>query len=463
MNEEYSDFEENDPSRTNDVDKHVMNLYSIVTRHLNSIEDVKDNNIYEIVESYYSWADYKFIIKIRDLFNLINQEERNVYDDIINKDFYYDFVILFYQIIDIIIAHEDIPDYIPADTVRKDTTFNALGVNRGFGEIVYKYDFYFEAKLVKDLGIDHELNTDHVLLLPSNELVIPLQNNNLYVVNPLTKTNLDILEEHTDFITDMAVTPTGFVSCSANGELVIWDLQQQTHIIVDADTIYMKCVMCIKNMIVSGSDEGDVTIWDLEGNMIATLPTGSSINVLTQLNDNTIVIGNDKILIWNYITKKVVELKDHTRYIDHIVISNDKLISSSRDETIKIWNLKTYAVDHTIEDIEPVYKLLVHNNQIIVAHYERTNVTVFDFEGNLLRTLFTYVGEVESILILPDERIAIGYGDTTNHVYSLKIWNSVADVPDIVIWLGDVPASLFMLKDGSLTCVTQGGYIVTWT
>lgn len=448
-----------------DEDENVTNLYDIVTKDLSGIENLDDFQIYQIVSTTYYWADYDFITKIRWLFNLVNQEETNIKDLIINKDFSYEFVTLFYEIIDIIVIKEPfLFMYPPVDTIRKDTIFRSVSELMEMNDIVYKYDFYFESKLVTELDIE-DISGDSIdiaKLLPFGKLIVPITDNNMKIVN-LKDATQAILTAHTDWIVDIAVIQTGLVTCSLNGELILFNLEDNTVLYLQyRDDVRISKLLSLGDKFVSGSDTGETKVWDLNGDVIATLSTDHNITVLKKVSRNKIVIGNDdgQILIWDYGLLQFTELQGHTRSIKDILITPDqtRLISSSWDNSIKIWDLKREIFVTTITTNYVTSLTFTSDRKHFIGQTSDTHTHVWDLEGNVTRTLYTRFGQLSSIINLPDGRIAIAYGDNSDNQYMLKIWNKEIDVPDIVIQLGGIP-KLFLQEDGAIVCIMDTGTV----
>lgn len=473
MNNYESEYDEGDEHKDDkpEDDEDIENLYDIITKDLSHIEDLDDKKMYKIVSRTYYWVDYDFIRKIRWLFNLINNEEKNVKGPIMDKDLDYEFVRLFYEIVDIIKYNEDFPDSIPIDNLRKDTIIRLVNLPLVLGKIVYKYDYYFENKVINEFYTIEDILRDsmnNIILLPSDEIVIPMKNKTLRILNPMNNTYIS-LDHPYKYIYSIASIDRKIVSSYEGGELILWNLEDDTSITLqNSPSPPITEILSLGNRFITGSDQGDLKLWDLNGKILNTVKLESSINTLELLSNNRVIIGtgNGEIIIWDYITPKYTQWEAHMGSITHILVTNNetKIISAARDKNLKIWNLETQTLEETIM-IGFINQMEFSSDGkyiIVNIYYDDDKYTqVYDLKGNLIRELFRPFGDISSIINLPDGRIVTGSGDNTDNIHLIQIWNLEVDVPDIVIRMGGIP-TLFLLKDGSLTAVTDDGHVSTW-
>ena len=89
---------------------------------------------------------------------------------------------------------------------------------------------------------------------------------------------------------------------------------------------------------------------------LAILPTGELASASGYNSE-----GNANIKIWNVLTGKIVrELVGHTNLIYKLVVlPNGEIVSSSFDNTIRIWSTKTWKVTHILRTTRPAVRLVV--------------------------------------------------------------------------------------------------------
>lgn len=383
---------------------------------------------YENISIVYPWADYDFMKKIC--------------------------ILSFNEILDIILLYEKGRLSLFIDNSRKDTIMQCTD----FIPEVYKYDFYFENKVRQNFNFQDEgvIDTSKNLLLPTDEIAVVTDEEDILIINPISQKQT-LLTENIDCMLDMAVTRTGVVNASTDGTLRVWNLSDNTHLCVKAHTESVFCVISFDDKIVSGSNS-QVKVWTLNGEHLHTLMVASQVHTLTYLLNNTIAIGlhSGTILIWDYITSWCIELNNHVKYITNI-LKGSKIVSASYGDRINIWSLE-YTLEKTIYDKEEFIQL---DKQCIISASHDSYIRVYDLQGTCIRKLFNHLGRPNSIVTLFDGRIAAAYGDYEETGYILKIWNRVADIPDITIELDGV-SKLFILKDGSLTAITHNSTITIW-
>ena len=112
--------------------------------------------------------------------------------------------------------------------------------------------------------------------------------------------------------------------------------------------------------------------------------------LISSSNDHTIKIWNLKDF-----SEGEVTLKGHTNGINNIIIYKDKLISCSNDETIKIWSLKDYQLLYTFEI--NVSTLYLHRGLLYCDNNEDVKVLNFepyyqDYENAIIK-IFNIINE----------------------------------------------------------------------
>lgn len=144
----------------------------------------------------------------------------------------------------------------------------------------------------------------------------------------------------------------------------------------------------------SQQEKGVIRIWDFETGFILqtlTSETNSPASVLAISLDQQVVIAESSLFLKTWRLEKrgsllkastLHYLKGHTRSIYSVAITPDatKAVSTSRDSTLKIWDLAT---------------------------------------GANVRTLLGHTGAVSAVAITPDGRMAISASDD----HSIKIWD----------------------------------------
>jgi WD40 repeat protein len=117
-------------------------------------------------------------------------------------------------------------------------------------------------------------------------------------------------------------------------------------------------------------------------------------------------------------------IAEDTSYVNYLIISPDgkRLLSSSADKTIKIWNFSTGQKIRTlIEDSIPInYFAITPDWRAIATGGADNTIKIWDFDtGKEIRTLKGHSSYVNYVVITPDgKKLASASADNT-----IKIWN----------------------------------------
>jgi WD40 repeat protein len=134
--------------------------------------------------------------------------------------------------------------------------------------------------------------------------------------------------------------------------------------------------------------------------------------------------SDETIKIWDLETGECLEtLKEHTRSVTCILLDEktNKFISGSADNTIKIWNLNNYQCLETLKNHAPVQCLLFLSNDLLACGLRDGTINIWNLqEIKIVRSNFGR--RKETILCLTNDylgRLISGSSDKT-----INIWNS---------------------------------------
>jgi hypothetical protein len=109
----------------------------------------------------------------------------------------------------------------------------------------------------------------------------------------------------------------------------------------------------------------------------------------------------------------------HTDKITCVLMHGDKLISGSRDQTIKVWSTYTWACERTIESHgECVESMVVHGDKLISGSFDNTIKVWSTDTWTCECTLEGQTGGVVSLVIHGDKLLSGSYDHT------IKVWGS---------------------------------------
>jgi WD40 repeat protein len=180
----------------------------------------------------------------------------------------------------------------------------------------------------------------------SNDNVI-----NFWDVKNDTYTTLSNLEKEHIYADALTQLSNGSIVFSTwKGAIKIWDINKDVclktidtkqHAAWISSLIELKALGCLA----TSSWDGTIKMWALFQDKSLCLKTFEGhidcVNVVRQLNDKTLVSAADDsmIIVWNIDSgMSKATLCGHSDRIYALLVVNDKIISGSRDKTVKIWN-----------------------------------------------------------------------------------------------------------------------------
>lgn len=190
----------------------------------------------------------------------------------------------------------------------------------------------------------------------------------------------------------------------------------------------------------SGSLDGTVKLWDLSRyRLIATLPDqgwGTAAIAVLPKTQTLVSGGTDgKITLWDLAHRQQpphpqVTLVQHQDWTSALVINaaGDRLFSSSKDGTVRLWQLPNGRLLQTLSDPSaPITSLALDpNDTILVGGSAEGTITLWNLSQNFrCRTLKAHGDEITAIALSPDGKLlATGSADST-----LQIWHLATTEP----------------------------------
>ena len=150
-----------------------------------------------------------------------------------------------------------------------------------------------------------------------------------------------------------------------------------------------------------------------------------SIQVIENFNKLISTSADSTIKIWNFETGECLKtLNDHKNVVTSILmITNNKFVSSSADTTIKIWDLISYECLNTLTIKTGVYSLsLLPNNEIACGCLDGS-IHIWNLENSIEVKTFKAHNDWIPILILFEKVKLISCSGEKDK--TIKIWNSV--------------------------------------
>jgi WD40 repeat protein len=244
-----------------------------------------------------------------------------------------------------------------------------------------------------------------------------------------------------DEVNSIALSPDGqtLVSGGADSTIKIWHVGAKDLIdILHKHNGIVRCVAFTPDgrMLATGGDDRKILFWDLmlrQVSMTLSLDDTAAHSLAMSEDGQILVTGSyRKIKVWRLVqqlgftnceAQLVHTLVGHAHIVRSLALSHDGkyLVSSSRDKTIKIWNLHTGELLHTLKGhTDGVYAIaLSPDNQIIASGSADKTVRLWHLKtGELLGTFSGHANTVTALTFTASGEILVSASlDKT-----IKIW-----------------------------------------
>lgn len=271
------------------------------------------------------------------------------------------------------------------------------------------------------------------------------------------------------FITSLSYSPTGItiITTSNDNTIRIWNVRSG------------KCIKKIKNdcnvdyaifgrndnQIMYVSKEKDINIRELDYEHPKQMfKTQTSIKQVVFSQDSNLILAvcNNTILLWDAISGIFIrKFNGHGDIIDSAVFNSkgDTIISSSRDKTIRFWDVSTGKCSYIFPQTESVKSIILskRNDTLIILSNEGT-IRLWDFrfkrEKGLVKLPKYYVG---SIIVSPDSKyFAIESGKT------IQLWDIETLKCLRKLELSSIMNCVFNNASNKIIASDEEGYIIIW-
>lgn len=226
----------------------------------------------------------------------------------------------------------------------------------------------FDKNFCLEKIIDSVNNTfKRLFILCDNTISITSKNIELF--NPDTRESI-ILQDNPDcFIGIIHLLPNGKLLSGSDNKLKIWNLKtKECEKIFTGHTGYIQQIQFLSSgKIVSASSDKTLRIWNLEGICEAILRGHNKIVYQVKVFNGKIfsISADYTIRVWNFAGICELILKGHQKLILQIqLLPDNRLISSSYDKTMRVWNLETGLCEEIIFTTDYIRRLII-DNQII--------------------------------------------------------------------------------------------------
>jgi len=229
--------------------------------------------------------------------------------------------------------------------------------------------------------------------------------------------NFCVLKGHTNAVLELHWSPEGnqVYSCSADMSVAVWDVEQGKRVKkLSGHSAIVNSVQPSRRgspMLVSGGDDGTVKLWDLrirrcvhtfehQYQMLAVHFDDTSDRVFAGSLDNNIYVFD----VRKRGEEPMMTLEGHADNVTGLSVSasGNWLLSNSMDQTIRMWDIRSYFAGATSERCSHVLQGATHN-----------------FEKNLLRVRWS-----------PDDKFATaGSADRFVNIWDMRSKSLVYKLP----------------------------------
>jgi len=246
------------------------------------------------------------------------------------------------------------------------------------------------------------------------------------------------IEGHSRAIQAVAIAPDGqkLISASEDTTLKIWDLEtmELLHTLSGhTDAVSSVVITPDGQRAISGSSDGTVRVWDIQTGRELDNFGGNTSSEITALaiapKKQLVIFAEDNILkIWSLENhaKFISQLyqQGHTKAATTVAITPDgqRAISGSDDHTLKVWNLDTGEILHTLvgHTNEVTIVVVTPDGKKAISGSDDCTLIVWSLEtGQKLYTLQGHTKEINALVVTRDgQRVISAASDST-----LKVWN----------------------------------------
>lgn len=298
------------------------------------------------------------------------------------------------------------------------------------------------------------------------------------------KTNMKCIrtiEAHKDWIEQVVMVNNYLVTCAEDGSVKVWDITKNDNKpLVSIPQAHNEAVMglcqCTKDSILTVSKDKTIRKFALStGKEIFCYKTIQPLYCIFKIDDSLYAVGGSDAIIRIYdFSKEVKEDEDgnqvdlevqkyegHTKDITCFeMASGGRLISSSMDNTIKIWDLNQKRLMSTLADHTNGVKCLkvLKNGNLASGGYDNL-IKIWDLTKYIcVHTLKGHNGHIISIAQLLDERIISAATD-----WSMIVWDVEKEKEDFCLeGHEEAVYSVVALEDGKVVSGSTDMTLKIW-
>ena len=260
-----------------------------------------------------------------------------------------------------------------------------------------------------------------------NEIIV-WETNNFSLIKKLNGHNYSI-ESLAVMDDDLLVSSNRPISAQDKYTIIIWNVKSGKKLGELKSEDFGCFTVCLRKFLVTGLINGKITIWlwNQTLNIAQPLITLSGhtgiITKLIELKDGRLVSSSYDlaIKIWNNFNVNVT-LKGHSDFVVSLAeLPNNRLASSSEDQTIKIWDILTGILLHTLttREKQSFDHLVLLDGGLTLASSSSSSINLWDITNYKKIKKLDDNHKIPNYLAVLDDGRFISVSSTK----SLTIWN----------------------------------------
>ena len=189
----------------------------------------------------------------------------------------------------------------------------------------------------------------------------------------------------------------------------------------------------IGDYVITASRDGSVRYWNKSGKEVKRIEPGKGemLSLIISQQDSIVAVGseNGEIFLFDDKGERIGELEGHKDAVIYLNVSEDgdRLVSTSRDGTAIIWDLKSKFEITRLDRIAcaPYKDCQVNSasfsfdgSRIVTTSSDRT-IRLWDSEGNLKASMVGHTGEVVDAFFTPTDYMI--YSFSADH--TMRLWD----------------------------------------